>query len=615
MASADQQAKLLYEIQVEATKAVRDVEAFAGKVRQANQEAANSGKAFSGMQRGVQNASYQMTDFVVQVTGGQDAMRALGQQAPQLLAGFGAVGAAIGLLTALLPVVVSSIQAMGDASVKAANDLKQWTTEMEALGKMGKEIESFAKSVTGTAANGFKAYVEEYNKASKAQRAEMEAWLKLKLEVEQAKLNDLTSEARGRNIDWGSAFGGTQSGEVNYTPDKDRLVALGSEIRLQADNVKRLAAAVKGDFKAAMAGATPDKAQQKIIDEYQKALSALTAKQDELRLSSENLSQTQENYLSIFNKVTESEKAKLKLDEDIKANVNKFNEVQRQNLYQIIEQNIAIEKSNLYKTEANKILMESETPLDTYTRQMAIINEIHRENYISQERFNNSVAKIKDNLANATPMIQGIGSAINNAFTDMAFAGKAMSDIFQSLVKDLARVAYQVMVTEPLIRSLKQAMSGMSFFAGSKYSGGADGYTLPSGESVPSAKGNVFDAPISSGVSNVIPFAKGGVVTSPTYFPMAKGTGLMGESGAEAIVPLKRGADGKLGVAAGNSGSTQVNVYNQSGGQVETNERKDPNGNKFIDIYIKKAMAEGIGSGEFDKAFGASYGLRRQGAR
>ena len=48
----------------------------------------------------------------------------------------------------------------------------------------------------------------------------------------------------------------------------------------------------------------------------------------------------------------------------------------------------------------------------------------------------------------------------------------------------------------------------------------------------------------------VMPFARGGVVSSPTYFPMRGGTGLMGEAGPEAIMPLRRGADGRLGVAA-----------------------------------------------------------------
>ncbi|MYM54155.1 phage tail tape measure protein [Rhodobacteraceae bacterium GS-10] len=56
----------------------------------------------------------------------------------------------------------------------------------------------------------------------------------------------------------------------------------------------------------------------------------------------------------------------------------------------------------------------------------------------------------------------------------------------------------------------------------------------------------------------VMPFANGGVVSGPTVFPMRGGTGLMGEAGPEAIMPLTRGADGKLGVQARGGGNVTV---------------------------------------------------------
>jgi len=68
------------------------------------------------------------------------------------------------------------------------------------------------------------------------------------------------------------------------------------------------------------------------------------------------------------------------------------------------------------------------------------------------------------------------------------------------------------------------------------------------------AKGGVFQS------GNVTPFANGGVVGSPTYFPMGSGgMGLMGEAGPEAIMPLKRGANGKLGVEMTGGGQVVVN--------------------------------------------------------
>jgi lambda family phage tail tape measure protein len=68
------------------------------------------------------------------------------------------------------------------------------------------------------------------------------------------------------------------------------------------------------------------------------------------------------------------------------------------------------------------------------------------------------------------------------------------------------------------------------------------------GSLFPSAKGNVFSQ------NKIVPFAYGGIVDKPTLFPMANGAGLMGEAGPEAIMPLRRGADGRLGVEASGSG-------------------------------------------------------------
>lgn len=92
------------------------------------------------------------------------------------------------------------------------------------------------------------------------------------------------------------------------------------------------------------------------------------------------------------------------------------------------------------------------------------------------------------------------------------------------------------------------------------------------------ANGNAFSH------GRVLPFAQGGVVSSPTMFPMAGNrTGLMGERGAEAIMPLKRTPSGQLGVQAQTSPAT-VNVYNQSDSRIETVQR--PNGE--TDVFIKR---------------------------
>jgi hypothetical protein len=83
----------------------------------------------------------------------------------------------------------------------------------------------------------------------------------------------------------------------------------------------------------------------------------------------------------------------------------------------------------------------------------------------------------------------------------------------------------------------------------------------------PSAKGNVFAQ------NKIVPFAYGGVVNKPTLFPMANGMGLMGEAGPEAVLPLRRGKGGRLGVetSGGTIGNVVVNV-DASGSKVQGNQ-------------------------------------------
>jgi len=101
------------------------------------------------------------------------------------------------------------------------------------------------------------------------------------------------------------------------------------------------------------------------------------------------------------------------------------------------------------------------------------------------------------------------------------------------------------------------------------------------GDVTANAKGNAFEN------GSVKAFAKGGVVNAPTFFPMANGgTGLMGEAGAEAIMPLRRTSDGRLGVEAQGASPT-INVINNSQAQIETVQR--PN-NEF-DIIVREVSA------------------------
>lgn len=110
-------------------------------------------------------------------------------------------------------------------------------------------------------------------------------------------------------------------------------------------------------------------------------------------------------------------------------------------------------------------------------------------------------------------------------FTWETFAS-AISRIAQNLANRLIELAFK-----PIENALMRAFSGM---------GGGGGFFA---SLFGFARGGVF-----AGGQELTAFARGGVVNRPTVFPFSRGIGLMGESGPEAILPLRRGRDGRLGV-------------------------------------------------------------------
>ena len=123
-------------------------------------------------------------------------------------------------------------------------------------------------------------------------------------------------------------------------------------------------------------------------------------------------------------------------------------------------------------------------------------------------------------------------------------------------------------------------------------------------------------------------FARGGaftnsIVTEPTNFRFAKGggfgLGLMGEAGPEAIMPLKRAADGSLGVSAEGFGGgdvammMKVVINNYSSENVTATEKEGEGGERQLEITIGSMINKHISSGKADKSLGSRYGLKAKG--
>ena len=190
-----------------------------------------------------------------------------------------------------------------------------------------------------------------------------------------------------------------------------------------------------------------------------------------------------------------------------------------------------------------------------------------------------------------------------DALVQFCMTGKMnFRQLSDSIIADLASIAAKTIkgkLTGGLAGALGGAIGGM--FGGTVTASPAPMIT-PSGAGMFFAKGGVISAPALSAYS-------GSIVARPTLFPFAKGgafrLGLMGEAGAEAIMPLRRGAGGRLGVDASGMGGGQVpqvnvHIHTPPGMRAETKQSKGPMGDINLDVFIEMidcAMAGGIASG------------------
>lgn len=131
-----------------------------------------------------------------------------------------------------------------------------------------------------------------------------------------------------------------------------------------------------------------------------------------------------------------------------------------------------------------------------------------------------------------------LSNAIGGAFDGVVFEGMKFSDALKSVAQSLSETVYRI------------AMKPVEDAVGGAVASGLNGLL---GGLFPFARGGV----VADGATRA--FARGGVVDRPVTFPMRGGTGLAGEAGPEAILPLARGRDGRLGVQAG-GGGRGVNV-------------------------------------------------------
>ncbi len=137
----------------------------------------------------------------------------------------------------------------------------------------------------------------------------------------------------------------------------------------------------------------------------------------------------------------------------------------------------------------------------------------------------------------AKGLSRSLGTNLKSAFQDLIFDGARASDVLRGAGRSIAGNVFSS-AFKPIQTAFGNAVtSGISGLFGGLF-----------------ADGGAFSA------GRVVPFARGGIVNGPTAFPMRGATGLMGEAGPEAIMPLTRGPDGSLGVRSQGGGTVNVTM-------------------------------------------------------
>lgn len=150
-------------------------------------------------------------------------------------------------------------------------------------------------------------------------------------------------------------------------------------------------------------------------------------------------------------------------------------------------------------------------------------------------------------------VVRKFSSAMTRAFAQAVTGGKQFDDVLKNVALSLSKLAVQ-----SALRPLGKIFSG--------------GFKDDEG-----------------GTMNITPFASGGVIGAPGYFPMAGGLGLAGEAGPEAIMPLSRGPDGRLGIAGGAPSAASITV------QIAT---PDAESFRRSEAYVTGQIARAVARGQ-----------------
>lgn len=586
------------------TKSAAPAKGMAGAV-------GNIGSAFKNNSSAIQNASFQLQDVIVQMEMGAPIARTLGQQLPQLLGGFGPLGAVVGLaagaLLALGPTLLGAaadtktLQERIDELSDSVGALRDLSSEMASLDKLAEKYgdvdtqlvqllghmreQQIMLAQTG-ARDVIKALTDEYFGLN----SELDIFSKqgsiafynlqkeLGLSAEQVKaLRDALSdagtattfeaqaEALGR-VDAllaGSAINGTEFAR-SVT---DAALQLRQVEAAANDSAAAVAKIVALDPESGWLSGALSQAEALAKQLWSAAEAAM-----KIAISTSSVEIGAGGRLDIPDNTQSILEARIRMQRKQDADAEAAARAGRSGA-----------KQSPAEQDAKRLFEGTRTEAEKYAAELEKVAELYRSGAIESDVYARAVGKLAEEFDPLGKLITGLASTVenelNNAFASVLnetkTLGEALLDFASNVLAKVAQDLFAQQFSAPIAAGIKS-------FIGSE-------------------DGNVF------GPSGFVPFAKGGVVSGPTVFPFANGTGLMGEAGPEAIMPLSRGSDGKLGVVAANGNSAPKITINNYSGQ-EASASTDNMGN--IIVEIGRAIAQDItGGGPTYRAIKSTFGI------
>jgi hypothetical protein len=496
----------------------KGVENVAQKVDRAttsmNKFGGSTTMATRGMNRSgmvMQQAGYQIGDFIVQVQSGTNAFVAFGQQATQMAGLLGVMSQRLIPLSLILSVTIPLVTAIGAAISRTSEKTTRLSFDFEKFGQdVRKGLEPLAPLWRGLAS--------VFN------------WLKERL---LDGINLIINGFRYLGVMIGTI---PDAFSAAFGTIDQLMTSFALRTRSLTMSVMSMWQAMK-DFIAGSTTMRPvinfdaagnaSEGQIPLTDFYKESAAALNSQvaQLEENMKAGSGAKVMSDALSNFEPIDIRDYFSRVAVDDGKGG-SKSSEKTFQELLS------ALEKENNLNRELIGVYGDKRNVLETVNECETELNRNLTENEIKKVEI---AAKEQYRIEQMSQLMDTVSGHIESAFMSFVDGSKSVEDAFKSMLRNIILAIYQEKVAKAganAIMSLLGLANGGAFERGGKFTA----------------------------------YANGGVVGSPTMFSHSGGLGVMGEAGPEAIMPLKRGKNGKLGVQMeGNAGNvTVVQNFNMS---------------------------------------------------